>query len=321
MPTLTQIEYIVAVEKLRHFGKAAKACHISQPTLSMQIQKVEEEVGFLLFDRLQKPILPTEKGRRFIEQAKILAREHQKLIQISRQDENEISGEFRLGIIPTLTAYVIPLFIEEFSKRYPHVELTIDELKTDSIVTALREDRLDVGILATPLGEEGLKEKNLFYEPFQLYLSPSHPLLKKKMIAHNDLNGSEMWLLQDGHCFRNQMIRFCSLNKKQGVFKNIHFEGGNLETLKQIVKNSRGCTLIPWLLAHTLPEQELKNHVREFEKPVPTREISLIYRRNQWKLDILQALEKILLEKIPPALNKIQNQPHMAIKVIKKERR
>ena len=318
MPTLTQIEYILAVEKLRHFGKASKACHISQPTLSMQIQKVEEEVGFMLFDRLQKPVLPTEKGQRFIEQAKVLIREHQKLIEMSRLDETEISGEFRLGIIPTLTPYVIPLFIEEFSKRYPKVQLTIDELKTDSIVDSLREDKLDAGILATPLHEEGLKEKPLFHEPFLLYLSPSHPLLKKKKISQDDLDGSEMWLLQDGHCFRNQMLQLCSINKKQGVFKNIQFEGGNLETLKQLVKNSQGYTFIPWLLGATLSKIEIQNHVREFEKPVPTREISLIYRRNQWKLDILQALEKTLLEKIPMELRKTQNQPHTIVKLTKK---
>lgn len=317
MPSLTQIEYIVAVEKLRHFGKAAKACHISQPTLSMQIQKVEEELNFPIFDRLQKPVLPTEKGRRFIEQAKVLLHEHQKLLQISKQDENTVSGEFRLGIIPTLTPYVIPLFIEEFSKRYPRVQLTIDELKTDSIVQALREDRLDAGILATPLHEEGLKEKPLFYEPFLLYLSPGHPLLKKKAITQDDLDGNEMWLLQDGHCFRNQMIRFCSLNKKQGIFKNIHFEGGNLETLKQIVKNSRGYTLIPWLLGLTLSPAERQNHVREFEKPIPTREISLIYRRNQWKLDILQALEKTLLEKTPAELRNTSKQ-QTVLKINKK---
>lgn len=318
MPTLTQIEYIVAVEKLRHFGKAAKACHVSQPTLSMQIQKVEEELGFPIFDRLQKPVLPTEKGQRFIEQAKVLSREHQKLIEMSRQAEHEVSGDFRLGIIPTLTPYVIPLFIETFSKRYPKVQLTIDELKTDSIVDHLREDKLDAGILATPLHEEGLKEKPLFYEPFLLYLSSQHPLLKKKKISQENIDGSEMWLLQDGHCFRNQMLRLCSLNKKQGVFKNIQFEGGNLETLKQLVKNSRGYTFIPWLLGATLSASETESHVREFEKPIPTREVSLIYRRDQWKLDILQALEKTLLEKIPKELDRVQNPAHTVVKLTKK---
>lgn len=308
MPTLTQIDYIVAVEKMRHFGKAAKACHISQPTLSMQIQKVEEEIGFPLFDRMHKPILPTEKGRRFIEQAKILAHEHQKLIEISKRDENEISGEFRLGIIPTLTAYVIPLFIETFSKRYPRVQLAVDELKTDSIIEALHEDKLDAAIAATPLHEEGLKEKPLFYEPFQLYLSPHHPLLTKKKISQEDLDGGSMWLLQDGHCFRNQMIRFCSLKKTEGVFKNIHFEGGSLETLKQLVKSSRGYTLIPWLLGNQLSKEEKENHVREFLPPVPAREVSLLYRRGQWKLDILQALEKTLLEKVPVSLRGPQKQ-------------
>lgn len=318
MPTLTQLEYIVSAEKIRHFGKAAKACHISQPTLSMQVQKVEEEIGFLIFDRLQKPLLPTEKGRRFIEQAKVILREQQKLMEMSKRDETTVSGEFRLGIIPTLTASVVPLFIEAFSIRYPLVQLTIDELKTDSIVAALREDRLDAGILATPLNEDGLKEKPLFYEPFQLYLSKNHPLLKKKKVSQNDLDGNEMWLLQDGHCFRNQIIRFCSLKTQHGVFKNVHFEGGNLETLRQIVKNSRGYTLIPWLLSQSLAADEQRCFIREFENPTPTREISLLYRRDQWKLDILQALEKTLLEKIPTALKALHTQSQTVLKIHKK---
>jgi LysR family hydrogen peroxide-inducible transcriptional activator len=304
MPTLTQLEYIVAVEKFRHFGKAAEACHVSQPSLSMQIQKVEEALGIVIFDRAKKPILPTEKGQRFIEQAKTLLRENQKLLQVAKQDNLEISGQFRLGVIPTLAPYLLPLFIQDFSKLYPKVQLNIDELKTDDIVRDLKEDSLDAAILATPLHEKGLKEKHLFYEEFFLYVGTEHALSKRKKIKEEDLNSNEMWLLQDGHCLRNQVIKICSIRNETGVFKNIHFEGGNLETLRYLVKNSNSYTLIPQLFANTLPENEKKHLVKEFEQPVPSREISLVYRRDQWKADIIFAIEKVLLANLPPELQR-----------------
>jgi LysR family transcriptional regulator, hydrogen peroxide-inducible genes activator len=302
MPTLTQLEYIVTVEKLRHFGKAAEACHVSQPSLSMQIQKVEEELGIVIFDRTKKPILPTAKGQRFIDQAKVLLRENQRLIQISKQDSSEVSGDFHLGVIPTLAPYLLPLFIEDFSQNYPKVQLKIDEMKTDDIVRDLKEDALDAAILATPLHESGLKEKVLFYEEFFLYVGAEHSLSKRKRIREEELDGREMWLLQDGHCLRNQVVKICSIRGESGVFKNIRFEGGNLETLRYLVKNSNSYTLIPQLFANTLPEGEKKHLVKEFEQPTPSREISLVCRRDQWKGDILSALEKTLLRNLPKNL-------------------
>ncbi|MGZ3723386.1 MAG: LysR substrate-binding domain-containing protein, partial [Bdellovibrionales bacterium] len=211
MPSVSQLEYIVAVEKHRHFGKAAEQCHVSQPTLSMQIQKVEEEIGFPIFDRIKKPVVPTAKGLKFIAQAKVLLHEHLKLMDISKNQSEEMSGELRLGVIPTIAPYLLPLFIESFSKEYPNIHLIIDELKTDTIIQLLREDSLDAGILATPLHESGLRERPIFYEPFYLYVAKNHPLNARKRIKEDDLHGDEMWLLQDGHCLRNQVARFCSL--------------------------------------------------------------------------------------------------------------
>lgn len=157
MASLTQLEYIVAVDRLRHFGQAADACHVTQPTLSMQIQKVEDEIGYPLFDRLKKPVAPTAKGQRFIQQAKILLHEHLKLMDLSRSQSGEVQGEIRLGIIPTVAPYLSPLFLENFSKEYPRVQLTVDELKTSEILKKLHDDEIDAGILATPLHEKGLK--------------------------------------------------------------------------------------------------------------------------------------------------------------------
>jgi LysR family transcriptional regulator, hydrogen peroxide-inducible genes activator len=302
MPTITQLQYIVTVEKLRHFGNAAKACHVSQPSLSAQIHKVEAEVGLTIFDRGKKPVIPTEKGKLFISQAKVLLREHDKLIQISKEQAGELSGDFRLGIIPTLAPYVLPLFIEEFSTRFPKVNLRVDEMKTDTCITELKQDKIDAAIAATPLVESSLFEKILFYEPFYLYVGSDHNLGSRKRVSESDLDANEMWLLQDGHCLRTQVVKFCSLKSPKGVFRNIQFEGGNLETLRYLVKKSQGYTLLPHLFARTLPENEQRTMLKPFESPAPTREVSLVYHRDQWKADILHAVQSTIMESLPPDL-------------------
>lgn len=312
MPTITQLQYIVTVEKLRHFGNAAKACHVSQPSLSSQIHKVEQEVGVVIFDRAKKPVLPTEKGRKFIEQAKVLLREHDRLLQMAKQQEGEVSGDFRLAIIPTLAPYVLPLFLSEFSAAYPKVNLRIDEMKTETCIQELKQDRIDAALAATPLHESALNERVLFYEPFYLYVGNGHPLSSRKRVKEEDLDGSDMWLLQDGHCLRTQVVKLCSIRGQSGVFKNVRFEGGNLETLRYLVKQSRGYTLVPQLFAHTLPDSEQRTMVKPFESPAPNREVSLVYHRNQWKGDILDAIEKSIAENLPadlkPQLDKKKQQ-------------
>lgn len=299
MATLTQLEYIVTVERLRHFGRAAEACHVSQPSLSMQIQKVEEEMGITIFDRLKKPVVPTEKGQQFIEQAKVILRENQKLNAIMKHEVTQVSGDFRLGVIPTLAPYLLPLFIDAFAQNYPKVKLKIDELKTENIIHDLKADTLDAAILATPLHASGLSERVLFYEKFFLYVGTDHALANRKRIKEDELDGSDIWLLQDGHCLRNQVVKICSIKSDKHVYKNIQFEGGNLETLRNLVKKSRGSTLIPQLFVNTLPEFEKRDYVKEFEHPSPTRQVSLVYRRDQWKSDILSALEATIIENIP----------------------
>lgn len=302
MPSLTQLEYILAVDKHRHFGKAAEQCHVTQPTLSMQIQKVEEEIGFPIFDRIKKPVMPTEKGQRFITQARVLIRENKKLLEISRQDSGEISGELRLGVIPTIAPYLIPLFIQNFSKLYPKLQLSIDEMKTDTILKMLKDDTLDVGLMATPLHDSQLHEQPIFYEPFYLYVSKSDPLNARKRIKEEDLKGEDMWLLEDGHCFRSQIVRYCSLKKRDGVFPNVQFEGGNIDTLRNLIRKSQGYTLVPALFVENLDAAERADYVREFEKPTPTREVSLVYRRDHWKADALGALQDTIKKSLPKSL-------------------
>lgn len=308
MATITQLQYIVTVEKLKHFGHAAEACHVSQPSLSAQIQKVEDQIGFPIFDRNKKPIATTSRGAHFIEQAKTVLREHAKLISISQQSKTELVGPLSLGIIPTVSPYLTPYFLGEFAKSYPKIQLQIEEIKTDSIVKSLQNNEIDAGILATPLHEKSIVETPLYYEDFYIYTNHNHPLAKKSIIKESDLDGTDLWLLEDGHCFRNQIVRLCSINKESPVFKNISFQSGNLDTLRQLVKKNGGYTILPSSLVAQLSKGEQQQHVRHFAKPIPSREISLVYHQNQWKLDLLKALQQTIIQHLPSHLHSELNQ-------------
>jgi LysR family transcriptional regulator, hydrogen peroxide-inducible genes activator len=306
--TLVQLEYAVAVEKFRHFGLAAKACHVSQPTLSQQLQKLEDTAGIILFDRLQKPILPTPEGALFIEQAKVVLREQRKLTDLSKESRSkELSGDFALGVIPTISGSLLPLFLHAFALRYKAVNLVIEELKTESILQELKEDRLDGAILSTPIADTGLKMHPLYYESFVLYLSKDHELLKKKVLNAADIDGSELWMLQEGNCFKNQVEDFCSWKVgRRRPPNNIRFQSGSLETLKNLVRRHSGYTMIPELMALGLPAAEQKAHIREIHGPTPTREVSFIYRRDHWKLSMIQAIESAIVAGLPPGISRVK---------------
>lgn len=312
MPSLVQLQYALAVQKERHFAKAAKSCHISQPTLSQQLQKLEDEIKLILFDRNKKPILVTPEGARFLDQAKRLLREHEKLLSIASESrEGELTGEFRLGIIPTVASDLLPVFLKAFSQKFGKVKLFVEEMKTESILSALSEDQIDGGILATPIEGLEFKVHPLYYENFYVYLSANHALLKYKELTRDQLEDGQLWLLQDGHCFKDQVMSFCSVKKE--MRGSIHLESGNLSTLLKLVKNDFGYTLIPALTVQEMDPKERERHVRPFIAPVPSREISMIYRRDHWKLQILQALEAMIDASLPP---KIPRKPSKDMKVL-----
>lgn len=299
--TITQLEYILAVEKYKHFGKAAKACNVTQPTLSMQLQKAEEELEVILFDRSKNPIMTTDAGKKIINQARLVIREYKKIFSIIDADKDEVSGEFRLGVIPTLAPYVIPLFAGAFVHKYPKVNLTIEEFKTEEIIQLLNTDEIDAGLLVTPLAGESFIERVLFHEPFSVFASKNHPLLKKAKVKDKDLDTKDVWLLNEGHCFRQQVLNLCKLNKELGAHDNLKFESGNLETLKNMVLNSQGYTLLPELAVLNLSTAD-KQHVREFHNPIPTREVSLVHNRIFLKEKIITALEESIIENLPKGL-------------------
>lgn len=305
MPSLIQLEYIAAVADHRHFGKAARACHVTQPTLSQQIRKVEDDLGILLFDRIKKPVVVTPEGGAFLDQARLILREHKRLKEIATAHSGEVAGAFRLAVIPTVAASLVPQFLEHFASRYPKVELLIDELKTESILEELKQDKLDAGIMATPLPSGGFEETPLYLEPFKLYVSKGHPLGRKATCAKGDLDGSDIWLLSDGHCFKDQVARYCSLPGDPGpAFRNVRFQSGNLDTLRRLVRQGHGYTLIPAFMTTYMSEAEVKAHVRSFAAPEPARRISLVSRRGHWKAAIAKALRESIARTLPEAVRK-----------------
>jgi len=303
--TLTQLEYVLAVNKFRHFGKAARSCFVTQPTLSMQLQKLEDELGVVIFDRSKSPILATSEGERIINQARVVIREERRLLDLVQQSKDELAGEFRLAVIPTLSTYILPLFLQDFVDKYPDLNLVIEECKTEDIVGMLAEDEMDAGLLVTPLNDDSLIERVLFYEPFYLFVAPDHPLARRKKIREDDLDLKEIWLLNKGNCFRDQVLNICSeRGREDEVGGNIRFESGNLETLKNMVLTSSGYTVLPHLAVSQLTAQRRKL-IREFQPPVPTREVSLVHARSVLKERVIDALEETILKRLPRALEAI----------------
>jgi LysR family hydrogen peroxide-inducible transcriptional activator len=299
MVTLTQLEYIVAIDNYKHFAKAADACNVTQPTLSMQLKKMEDSLNIEIFDRTKQPIVATPAGAELILQARTILRETRHFIEIATHYNTNILGEFKLGIIPTVAPYLLPYFIGSFQKKFTSVKLNIMELKTDDIIRQLHQDEIDAGILATPLHEVNLIEEPLFYEEIKVYAPKNHPLIQKKYLQAKDILRNDIWMLAKGNCFRNQVVNICSLH--QDLEKNITYESSSIETLKRMVDMEGGFTLMPELAVLELSTKKLEN-IAVFEAPQPLREISLVYARSVNKKKILQALKQKILSNIPEEL-------------------
>lgn len=298
--TITQLEYAVSVDDHRHFGKAAEACNVTQPTLSMQLQKLEDDLGIVLFDRSKKPIIPTEIGKLVLVQARNVLREAHKIQAIIADARNQHDGEFRLGIIPTLAPYLLHRFIGAFRKAFPQVTLVVEELQTDIIIDKLNRDHIDAAILATPLDLPNITEVPLFYEPFMAYISPSDPLWKEEFVVTGELNNSNLLLLSEGHCFRNSVLKICK-ESETATQNRLLIEIGNFETITRLVDEGMGNTLIPYLMAIEMKGEAQKN-IKLIAEPRPVREISLIFSRNQLKNKMIQKLEDIVKASIPKKL-------------------
>jgi LysR family hydrogen peroxide-inducible transcriptional activator len=304
MPTLTQLEYVLAVDRCRHFGRAAAMANVSQPTLSAQLQKVEDELGVPLFDRGKKPILPTEEGKALIEQARVILNEVRRLEVLAKREADDLSGEFRLGVIPTVAPFLLPLFLDRFSGLFPRVELFVEELPTDRVIEELDRDRLHAGILATPLGLTRFEEGPLYYEPLQLYVGTGHRFAKERKVSRDLLSAEGLWLLSEEHCLREQVIVVCGSGDQKGCFPSVHLKGGSLETVVEIVSRGHGYTVLPSMAADSISRRGYRGVVVNLDSPVPAREVSLVHRRGHLKRGIERALRETIEECLPPNLQR-----------------
>ena len=286
--TITQFQYVLAVAKYKNFTTAAEHSFVTQPTLSMQIQKLEEELGVIIFDRSKKPLQITEVGERIVKQAQVIVNESERMNDIVAQEKGFIGGEFRVGIIPTVSPTLLPMFLTNFIKKYPKVCLKIEEQTTENILKKIADGSYDAGILATPLHNPNIIEKPLYYEPFVAYIPVNHRLQNAKTIYSEDLDINDILMLEDGHCFKDSVLNICNqdiIESKQ----HFQLKSGSFETLVRLANEGLGMTLLPYLHTLELKEKE-KECVHYFVEPYPAREIGLIYHKNELKMQIIKAL-------------------------------
>jgi LysR family hydrogen peroxide-inducible transcriptional activator len=286
---LQQLEYIIAVDTHRHFARAADSCFVTQATLSMMIKRLEQELGASIFDRSRQPVVPTEVGAKVIAQAKRVLQESRRLKEVVESEHGELKGELRLGIIPTLAPYLLPLFMQAFLGKHPKVQLKISELTTGEIIRRLRQDALDAGLLATPLNHPDIAEQPLFYEDFVVFVPPGEAQEQDREWTPDDLDISRLWLLEEGHCLRSQVVNLCGLKDREKASHQLDFSTGSLETLKKLVALNKGMTIMPSLAVREMGAQE-RSQVRHFQQPAPAREIGLVSYRYLVKEHLIRAL-------------------------------
>ncbi len=292
-----QLEYIIAVNSYKHFARAAEKCFVTQPTLSMMIHKLEDELGVKIFDRSKQPVVTTKHGEEIIKRAKSVIVQVEHLKHYTNELKGEIAGELRLGIIPTLAPYLLPLFLKSFHEKHPLLKIFVKEMVTDEIILKLRSGELDMGLLATPVHEAQLDEHPLFYEEFFVYASKTEKLPKKKYLLPKQIDINHLWLLDEGHCLRNQIFNLCELKKREK--ETLNYEAGSIETLINMVDGNDGITIIPRLAELNLKSIQ-RQKIREFANPKPVREISLVVAKNFPRKKILENLKVAIVSSLPP---------------------
>lgn len=295
---LQQLEYIVAVDSQRHFAKAAEMSFVTQATLSMMIKKLEDELEIKIFDRSKQPVVPTKEGKEFIQRAKQVLAEVKRLKDYAVEVKGEIRGDIHIGIIPTLAPYLLPLFLKSFVKKYPRLNVYIKEMITDEIILNLISGNLDAGLVATPLNESLIKEYPLFYEEFFVYSSGQDSFPPKKYLLPKMIDIKHLWLLEEGHCLRSQILNLCKLKDKESETANLHYEAGSIESLINLVDRYGGVTIVPQLSILNLKQLQ-KKKIREFANPKPVREISIVVGKNFARNRLLESLQEEIKVNIP----------------------
>ena len=296
--TIQQLNYLIALDRYRNFSKAAEHAYVSQPTLSMQLKKLEHDLGVTLIDRSRQPLRFTEIGEQVLEQAKAALNELRVIDDLISDSRGEVSGELRVGIIPTLAPYMIPLFLGGFLKRYPKVDLKITEYKTDEIIAKLERDGLDVGILSTPLHLKSIDERPLFYEKLLSYSDEEVSKAYGNRISIDQMLGHKLWVLSEGNCFRNQSFNLCEIDQTQHRALDLTYESGSIETLIRLVDKEGGTTIIPELALDTLSSDQI-DRVKFIGEDNPVREISTVTRRKGLKRKLIDALRDEINQSLP----------------------
>ena len=284
--TITQLKYTLAVAEYGNFTTASEKCFVTQPTLSMQVQKLEDELGVTIFNRSTKPLQVTEVGEKVLIQARKIVEESSRMNDVISEEKGIIGGTLKVGIIPTVSPTLLPLFLNIFIKKHKNVDLKIEEYNTDTISKKLEDNTIDCAIAATPLNNSKIIERPLYYEPFVAYVPDHHFLSGNKSLELDDLSNSDLLILEDGHCFRNQVLNLCSLDDLNNQYE---LKSGSFETLINLSNNGPWMTIIPYLHSNNLSSNNIQNII-PFEDPAPAREISMIYSKSQLKLPVINAL-------------------------------
>lgn len=294
--TLQQLEYILAVDRFRHFAKAAEYCRVTQPTLSAMLQKLEEELDTKIFDRSQQPVCPTPIGVHIIEQARNVLVQANHIKNIIEEEKHSLCGVFKLGILPTIAPYLLPRFFPQLMKKYAQLDIRVAEMKTDNIRKALQTGEIDAGIVAGMTGMEEFRQTPLFYEQFYAYTARESALFANEVIRTSDLTGEQLWLLDEGHCFRDQLVRFCQL--KAARASQLAYRLGSMETFMRMVESGKGITFIPELAVLQLDDRQ-KELVRPFAIPCPVRQIIMLTNRNFIRHTLLETVTREITAAVP----------------------
>ncbi len=298
--TLQQLRYIVALDNYRHFATAAEKCFVAQPTLTLQVKKLEEQLGTVIFDRKKHPLTPTVLGEKIILKARQILREAEGLESIVSTDKSMMKGHFNVGVIPTVAPYLMPYFLKDFTDKNTDTHLVIHEMQTSNIIKGLKKNTIDIGILVTPLEEDTIREIPLFQESFLVYSKKDDPLHEKALVKTSDIKSEGLLILNEGHCFRSQVLNICGEEMKE--HKGFSYQSGTIETLKNLVKSDLGFTLVPEL--SILGKKEDEPYLIRFEEPQPTREVSLVVHHSFSKEALIDALRESIQKNLPDVVKK-----------------
>lgn len=306
--TIQQLEYILAVDRFRHFARAAEHCRVTQPTLSAMIQKLEEELGVKLFDRTVQPVCPTAVGEKVIRQARVVLSQAAQVKEIISEEKQAVSGTFRLGVLPTIAPYLLPRFFPQLIEKYPELDIRVTEMKTHDILQGLHAGELDAAIVASRSDDRMLREETLFYEQFYAYVSRGEALFKKELIRTADVTGECLWLLDEGHCFRDQLVKFCRMEAVK--VSQMAYRLGSMETFMRMVESGKGITFIPELAFLQLTDEQ-RELVRPFAIPRPTREIVLVTDKDFIRISLLAVLKEEILAAVPKEMLSLQSAQYL----------